>query len=442
MFRTVTSVLGAAASLAIVVAAPAFASTREDPSSGVTVAVVDGGIDAAAPALRGVVAAGAARSFVAAGAPPSLHGTLVAGSIAGTLSPPSAAPIRLLDLRVRDARGEITATASAQAIRYAAQAGARVINLSYGSASYSAVEASAIRYAVARGALVVASAGNVGGSEVQWPARLPHVVAVGSLDPENRPSAFSNSDPLSLDLTAPGEGVQSAVPVRFSASGLSADAAGASEDGFALDASGGADGTSFAAAEVSGAAARLFALAPGLTASQVRSLLVRSADELGPVGYDAHDGWGALDLVGAEDLLAAGGAGPADSAEPDDDTRLGPRIPRRSRTSIRATASTDDDVADVRRFAFRSGDRVTIDLRRAAGPASAQADLDLVAFSPTLLPVASLSPQATRLAVGFSARRGILEHIVFTAERTGAYPVAVLAAHGYATYVLQVRVTR
>ncbi len=446
MLRRLPTALVATAAALAGFAPPAPAAARAAPPATVTVAVIDGGIDDAVPALRGVVAAGTSRSFVGVLAPPSLHGTLVAGLIAGSLSPPSPVPIRLLDLRVRDAAGEITPDASARAIRYAAAAGARVINLSYGSSAYSAAEASAVRYAVSRGVVVVASAGNVGASTVQWPARLQHVIAVGSLDAEGLPSAFSDSDPLSLDLTALGEDVQSTIPVRFAASGLAADAAFATENGFVLDADGGADGTSFATAEVSAAAARLVALAPQLTADQVRSLLVRGADDLGPSGYDDRYGWGRLDLGAAEDLLVAGGAaaaGPPDSAEPDDDTTLGaPVLPRRARTTIRATASTDDDRADVRRLELRAGDHVVIDLWQAAGPASRRPDLDLVAFSPTLEPVAALRPQATRLAVGFSAGRGVREHIVFTARRTGAFPVAVLAARGHAAYWLRMQISR
>ena len=443
MILRVSSVLGAAATMVVALATPSTATTRADPPPAVLVAVLDGGIDDSAPALRGVVDTALSRSFVDADGPPSLHGTLVAGLIAGALSPASAAPIRLLDVRVRDPGGDITATASALAIRYAASMGARVINCSYGSGSFSADEAAAVRFAVSRGSVVIASAGNVAGATVQWPARLQHVIAVGSLGADDRPSAFSDGDPLHLDLTAPGEEIQSTVPLRFAESGLSADAGGAGENGFALGDGGGADGTSFAAAEASAAAARLIALDRRLTADQVRSLLVQSAGDLGAPGYDGRSGWGKLDLTRAETMLAAGATGPADSPETDDDTTLGaPRIVRRARTAIRATSSSDDDQADVRRFGFRAGDHVTVDLRQAAGPASSQPNLDLVAFSPTLRPVSSLSPQATRLAVGFSARPGVGEHIAFTARRTGAFPVAVLAARGSATYWLRVRVAR
>lgn len=150
------------------------------------------------------------------------HGTHVAGTIAavrnGIGSTGVAPDSRIMPVRVLDHRGTGAVTAIARGIRYAANNGADVINLSLGGGYSSDIE-SAIRYAVSRGSVVVVAAGNGGQSQPSHPARLAAtvagVIAVGSVD-RNQQLA-SRSDRAGIDsrmryVVAPGVSVHSTLP--------------------------------------------------------------------------------------------------------------------------------------------------------------------------------------------------------------------------------------
>jgi murein DD-endopeptidase MepM/ murein hydrolase activator NlpD len=175
------------------------------------------------------------------------HGCAISGIIAAAsnnhLGIAGIAPnARIMPLRVLNGQGFGTYSDVAAAIVYAADHGARVINLSLGGTNRSATLERAIDYAIARGVLVIAAAGNSGGA-VYYPAAYEPVIAVGSVDQSLEMSSFSSFG-VELDTLAPGRDI------------LSLDLQG----GYRLF-----SGTSFAAPHVAGVAALNMALGIGLT---------------------------------------------------------------------------------------------------------------------------------------------------------------------------------
>ena len=269
---------------------------------GITVAVLDTGVDESHPDLKRNTAPG--KDFVRMGAEKgdrtwARHGTAMAGIVAGhghgkddKLGVMGIAPeARILPVRVlleesdpqrkkaRDARGG----ALADGIRYAADHGADVINLSLGDDSSSAHpeprEDAAVRYALSKGSLVVASSGNGGedGDHISYPAAYPGVLAVAAVDKYGARAAFSTRRWYAT-LAAPGKDVVIADPDRKYYEGW---------------------GTSAAAAVVSGAAALVRAAHPDLSPAQVKKLLAETARNTPEGGRSDALGTGVVDPAAA-----------------------------------------------------------------------------------------------------------------------------------------------
>ncbi len=165
----------------------------------------------------------------------------------------------LMILKALNSAGSGDYSTVAMAIRYAADNGAKVINMSFGTETDSSVLRQAVDYAVDKGVLVVAAAGN-GRGPVYFPAAYEKVIAVGSIDRYDQKPSFANFG-YGLDLVAPGVDI------------LVADNRGSSS--YAL-----ASGTSFSAAQVSGVVSLLLALR-SLDGGAALSLLRNTADNLG-----------------------------------------------------------------------------------------------------------------------------------------------------------------
>lgn len=207
------------------------------------------------------------------------HGTFVA-SVAAAYS----GNARLLLIKAGSASGAFTDQSEATAIRWAIAHGARILNLSIGGPSTSKVERAAIRYAVAHGALVVAAAGNDYGlgNPVEYPAAL--VQPVGS----------NGAGSKGLVVAAAAEG--SRAPFSGSGSWISLAAPGARVYGaLGHGRYGYGAGTSFATAEVSGAAALVWAANPRLSAQRVARLLEETASGHGTWNPDL--GFGVIDVA-------------------------------------------------------------------------------------------------------------------------------------------------
>ena len=96
----------------------------------------------------------------------------------------------------------------AAGIVWAADNGARVINLSLGGNTPSSTLQDAVNYAYARGVIIVAAAGNSAGNSAFYPASYPHVIAVVATDSSNHHASFSNSGP-DIAVAAPGVSIYS-----------------------------------------------------------------------------------------------------------------------------------------------------------------------------------------------------------------------------------------
>ncbi|MHB8642481.1 MAG: S8 family serine peptidase [Gaiellaceae bacterium] len=398
----------------------------------VKVAVVDSGIDVSHPDLVSKILL--ARSFVG-GTVADLqgHGTFVAGEIAASLNNNEgiagiAFPAQLLIAKVVQPDGTVSLEAEAQAIRWAVDSGARVINLSLGGVrdprnpsidTYSPLEAAAVDYAVAKGAVVVASVGNSDQAPqtpwpyASWPAALPHVIGVGALARDGSVPLFSDRDDVFVDLAAPGQDILSTLPRA-----LTKDASPACLDqGYSdcgPDEFKHAEGTSFAAPQVAAAAALLIAENPLLTNDQVGYVLERTADDVNasngctscPLLRDFLTGWGRLDIAKALAIVAKGALPPRDHYETNDDLgRHAFRIYGRRR-AINATIDYWDDPVDVYRVKLVGGQKLAATLD---GPARTSVLLAL--WSPD---ATSLSdPAVGAFRVKESRRPGAHQHLTF-----------------------------
>jgi subtilisin family serine protease len=228
------------------------------------------------------------------------HGTLVAGIIgAATGNGEGVAGInpwaRIMPLKVLDAAGRGRTTGLAEAIAYAIRHGARVINLSVGGAGLSGAERQAIDAAHRRGLVVVVAAGNAGDDTADYgPAGLGQVITVAATDPQDRSLEFSNHG-VAVKLAAPGVDILS---LRARRTDFVLGFPGYTPRAHVVGPGGRyyrASGTSFAAPFVAGVASLLLARNPALTNVQVERMLVMSAEDVGPPGWDRFTGAGRLD---------------------------------------------------------------------------------------------------------------------------------------------------
>jgi len=271
--------------------------------TGVTVAVIDSGVDARNPALAGAVEPGA--DVVQPGQPADYdcigHGTVVAGIIAARPRPGSAfqgiapgaeiLPVRQTQSDQQEAGG---VRFLAQAINYAVSRGAEVINISITATSSTPALAAAVRNALDHDVVVVAAAGNDGtdlNAPKSYPAAFPGVLAVGAVGQDGQPLDFSAAG---ASVVAPG-----------------AEIVGPEAGGTGLVTG---QGTSFATAFVSGVVALVRAYRPDLTAAQVVHRIEATADHPpGPLP-DPRLGWGEIDPYAAVTAVLAPPSQPSSPA--------------------------------------------------------------------------------------------------------------------------------
>ncbi|MEV7231597.1 type VII secretion-associated serine protease mycosin [Polymorphospora sp. NPDC051019] len=296
---------------------------RLSTGEGVTVAVVDSGVDGSHPDLVGQVLPGidlVARDGDADAAPvagagqhdPVGHGTTVAALIAGRnddndgvagLAPRA----RILPVRVLDEENRYDdALIVAQGVRWAVDNGAQVINLSLGGGSASPALEAAIDYAFTHNVVVVACTGNVAPStagEVWYPAREPGVIAVTGLDrATDRLWSGAITGPETV-LSAPATGLLGARPGGFWQ----------------------VQGTSFAAPLVAATAALVRAKWPAMSAGDIVHRLTSTARDLGAPGRDDRFGFGLVDpLAALTETVPEVGRNQLDNNERPGTARFGP----------------------------------------------------------------------------------------------------------------------
>jgi serine protease len=283
----------------------------------VIVAVVDTGIRADHPDLQGVTVAG--YDFVDNDDDPTdpgcptdptdpSHGTHVAGTIAALTNNSTgvagvawggSSAVRIMPVRVlgydsaSNTCGVGYYSQIAAGIRFAADNGAKVINLSLGGPYDSDILRDAVTYAVSKGAVVVAAAGNDAGP-VLYPAAYPESIAVSAVACDDTLASYSNRGPQ-IWVAAPGGDITPACPDWPDYRGYvwSTGWSPASSNTYY-----GMQGTSMAAPHVSGVAALLFARGYS-TPDAVRNRLRETAFDLGPTGRDDFFGWGLVNAAAA-----------------------------------------------------------------------------------------------------------------------------------------------
>jgi subtilisin family serine protease len=212
------------------------------------------------------------------------HGTHVAGIAAargdnGIGVAGVAWRARIMAVKAVDASAQGSSSTVAEAVRYAVARGARIVVLALAGSDPGSYLESAIREAADRGVLVVCAAGN-GGRDVDaqpvFPAAfdLPNVISVAATSRKGALSRLSNFGRATIDIATPGEGI------------ISTSLSGVYER---------RSGTSMAAASVAGAAALVAAAAPGISAAEIRSVLLSTARGRGALPISG----GTLDLAAA-----------------------------------------------------------------------------------------------------------------------------------------------
>lgn len=212
-----------------------------------------------------------------------MHGTAVSGVMVAT--GPGVQGVcpwcKVMAVKVLSAQGSGTLDVVANGITYAAENGARVINLSLAGAVGSQTLESAVNFAWTQGTVVVAAAGNDGLKTTVYPAGYTNAIAVGSTNAEDKHSCFSNYNDGYISVTAPGEAIY-VIDINDSATGYNYYS-----------------GTSLAAPHVAGLAGLIFGQNPERNNVQVRSIIENSAIDLGSEGVDAVFGHGRIDAYQA-----------------------------------------------------------------------------------------------------------------------------------------------
>ncbi len=252
----------------------------------VKVAVIDTGIKADHPDLKGkIISSKNTVNPISPGMADS-HGTHVAGIIAAKkdngiggygINPDA----DILSIDVFDRGWGASDYAIAEGILEAVRSGARVINMSLGGPMPSPIIEDAVKQAVARNVVIIAAAGNDATDWTNYPAGYEGVISVGSTNKYKKLSSYSSFGP-SVDIVAPGEEVYSTIyePEKLSSYRKMS-------------------GTSMASPVVAATASLLLSKYPKLTASQVEYILEHSADDLGEKGFDVKFGHGLVNPVKA-----------------------------------------------------------------------------------------------------------------------------------------------
>lgn len=265
--------------------------TRYIDARGITVAVLDTGVDYSHPDLAGRVMIGWNFADKNKDVMDRFgHGTHVAGIIAASANngigvAGTCSSCNIMAIKVLGDNGEGSTSTVMEGIKYAADYGARVINMSLGSSDTTVDPAlsQAISYARSRGCLVIAAAGNNRG-DVGSPANDPGAIAVSSTSKFlwwEYLSWFSNRGPK-VAVAAPGGGIWSLAPLTSNRTGRT---------GYAK-----LSGTSMATPFVAGEAALIMASHPSWGADAVASRILQAVDDKGSTGRDPNYGYGRIRL--------------------------------------------------------------------------------------------------------------------------------------------------
>lgn len=216
------------------------------------------------------------------------HGTHVAGTIAARVNGIGligvAPDAQLYSLKALDASGNGYYSDIIASLEWAMDHGIQVVNMSFAGSQSSQAFQQAVSAAYQQGMLLVAAAGNQGGSTgldtIQYPAAFPEVIAVGAVNQQNQRASFSSTG-AKLELMAPGVQILSTLPNNLT---------------------GEMSGTSMAAPHVTGVAALVWSHKTSLKNTDVRAILSESATPLGDATLYGNGLLNAQSAVSASDL--------------------------------------------------------------------------------------------------------------------------------------------
>ena len=267
-----------------------------------------------------------------------------------------------------------------------------------------------------------------------WPAALPHVIGVGALTRSGNVPDFSDEDQVFVDIAAPGVGIFSTYPKKLTAAQPACVPQGYTD--CAIGDYRHPEGTSFAAPQVSAAAAVLLGVDPSLTSSQVSRILERHADDVNaangcddcPDGRDKYSGWGRLDVTKAVNLPQLGEPAAAVRS-----LRAERQLSQAHklwgiRPRLDATLDFWDDPVDVYRVRLERGQR--LHARLEAGWANASVGLTLLRPGPK-------SMHGRPSLAARTAHPGSKQRLSYRAPRGGWYDLKLrIARHGGGHYAL------
>ncbi len=269
--------------LPLIKAPEAWDITKGDAS--VVVAVIDSGIDTTHPDLKNKYSGG--WNFYDGDnnvADVTGHGSHVSGIIAAeTDNGIGIAGVSwrsiIMPIRIMDSAGTSDSVKLANGLHYAADHGAKVINMSLGGADFSQTVADAVTYAHNIGCVMVAASGNENHAPVCYPAAFPEVIAVSAVDYVGSVTSYSNIGP-EIAVCAPGGDISNQIysTIRNSAYGYEY-------------------GTSMATPFVSGLAALLFSKYPGITKDRVVYAITSEAENPHGKIHDNYYGWGIINMA-------------------------------------------------------------------------------------------------------------------------------------------------
>ena len=303
----------------------------------VSIAVIDSGVDPTHPDLAAKLIPG--YNFVAYNTDThdvAGHGTAVAGS-AGALGDNGLGVAGvawhnpIMPLVVLDSSGSGSYSAISSAITWAADRGAKVINLSLAGPYASSTLQDAVNYAWGKGVVIIAAAANEATSTPYYPAACDNVVAVSASDTYDKLASFSNYGAW-IDVAAPGVTIYS------------------TNNGGGY---GAWNGTSFSSPITAGMAALIWSVNPLLSNSEVVDILKQGTDDLGAPGFDTSFGFGRINLY--KGLTLALGYAPAPDTEPPVSAITAPAAGVTLSSQVGILVSASDNVAVSRVDFFVDG---------------------------------------------------------------------------------------
>jgi len=345
------------------------------------------------------------------------HGTHVSGIVAATTNNATGVAgtspgAKIMALKAGDSSGSLYTSDIINAIDYARLNGADIINMSFGSTSYSASEQDALTNAYNAGVTLLAASGNSYDTTMQYPAGMSNVIGVGATTNQDVKAPFSTYNG-SVDISAPGKSIYSTMPsyeVGLNSYDYTQNYSYMS-------------GTSMASPMAAGVGALVVSKNPSYTPSQVQQALQNYADDLGSAGRDDSFGYGRVNAYNSltnsvpDEPSPSPDNPPADTTPPSSPAVVSPTHPSSSKYYSNTSPSFSLSASDASAIA---GYSYSID----ATPSTPDTIVDTTGSSITLTNVANgswyLNIRAVDSAGNWSSASNITFNIDTSKPKTSA----------------------